>query len=373
MHAEQIRASSANAHVKLAAARMLVGEHDSAQEILKRVERTPKASDAASLLLIAWVREAISPGEEAQAARERFVTMLGKKTDTFPLQMPSLAADALLRAQDEQADPSTGMLWLARTLDHLGDVHGAITYYGRAIEAKPGIREVLLERGRLYLRLSEWKKAVSDFQEAIELKPDDHYLWFTTSSLILWAGDEAGYRKHSEAMLKRFSNATEAYLAERTAKACALLNTTPEVSKQLMALSERAVTRQADSPFYGWFLYSHALTNYRAGNMEATIEQARLALKANATLRTQYISAGARLLQALAHHKLGHANEARSLLAEAEEIIYRNLPDIDQTHPDANFHDLLTCLILQREARNAITPNALPRAPSPREVYSIER
>jgi hypothetical protein len=124
--------------------------------------------------------------------------------------------------------------------------------------------------------------------------------------------------------------------------------------------------------YYAWFLYSHALTNYRAGNMEATIEQARLALKANSTLRVHYISAGTRLLQALAHHKLGHENEARSLLAEAEEIIYRNLPDIDQTHPDSSFHDLLTCLILLREAKNAITPNALPRAPSPREVYSFE-
>jgi hypothetical protein len=106
--------------------------------------------------------------------------------------------------------------------------------------------------------------------------------------------------------------------------------------------------------------------------LEAALEQARLALEENEKLRTNYIPAGVRLIQALAHHKLGHVDDARRLLAEAEEIIARDLPDIDQSNPDGNFHDLLTCLLLQKEATSFITPKARPRAPAPREVFSFE-
>jgi hypothetical protein len=51
-------------------------------------------------------------------------------------------------------------------------------------------------------------------------------------------------------------------------------------------------------------------------------------------------------------------------------MIRKDLPDIDETNPDGQFHDLVICKLLEREARALIEPDAPPRerGPMPREA-----
>jgi tetratricopeptide (TPR) repeat protein len=226
-----------------------------------------------------------------------------------------------------------------------------------------------LLRGQLYLRMHQWKKAAADLRKAADLKPDDHFLWFAYAPLHLWAGDEEGYLEHRKAMLERFGKSTDPMTAERTAKVCSLRPGTPEENKLLLDLVKLAVVEATEIP--QWARLAYALVHHRSGDSANAIEQSRLAREADAGNNplTAYVQVGTRLIEAIGQHRLGKADEAKRLLAEADEMIRNDLPDIHESNPDGQFHDLVICKLLEREARALIEPAAPPRerGPAPRE------
>jgi tetratricopeptide (TPR) repeat protein len=344
----------------------MTGQRDAALATLQKWDAKVAPTTRQNWLLAAWLHDLLGQEDRAKAAREEFAKGLKNQLVAQPLPMPSLAVEVLKKAETELG--SLAALWRARVFDQLGDTGAAALEFARAIDPDSQDRNLLVERGNFYRRIHDWPRAIADYKRAIELKPDEHYLWFSTLPLMAWSGDES-YATLREAMLKRFGETPDPSTAERTAKVCALGSVPPDVARSILTLTERAIPGEAMLGFRSWFRAAHALSYYRNGKYTEAIEQAQLSRD---TEGTTYGYAGimSRLIQALAQNKLGKPDEARKLLEDAEGLLARITPDIEQTHPDGNFHDLLICLSLKREAIAALRPNAPPQAPAPREALN---
>ena len=77
---------------------------------------------------------------------------------------PSPAQEAVAESEPEPAPPG-------ETLLKQGDYAGAVKYFSRVIAAKPDFRSYF-DRATAYRELGQMEKAVSDYSEAIRLKPE---------------------------------------------------------------------------------------------------------------------------------------------------------------------------------------------------------
>jgi tetratricopeptide (TPR) repeat protein len=366
---EQIIAYPTGNWAQLAVAHALLGERAEADGALHVSETIPTNNDFGVLLLNAWTAELLGLGDRARQAREKVIAVLRTKASDFAIPIPAVAVEVLTKAAEE-GDGVVARRWLARALEACGDYDRALAAYSRAIEDKVDERDMLLERGELYLLRRNWKQAAASFRAAVDLKPDDHYRWLTTVPAIVLAGDEAGYRQFREAMLTRFANPTESYAAERIAKAASFRSSTPEEAKQVVELARRAVSSGTYPQYQHWFRLAYSLANYRAKDYVTAIEGARLALESDLAAREPYVRVAARLVEALAQQALGKHDQARRLLDRAEADMFHDLPDLSTAVPDDNFHDLVLCNVLLGEARSAITPGEpwRERGPVAREI-----
>jgi tetratricopeptide (TPR) repeat protein len=91
------------------------------------------------------------------------------------------------------------------------------------------------------------------------------------------------------------------------------------------------------------------LAYYRAGRFEAAIEQLQKSVKGN-----WKNPAANWLVLAMAHHRLGHANEARTWFEKAKHRIDfpdREVPGEPRTVPQSiALYDVQACMVLRREA-----------------------
>jgi serine/threonine protein kinase/Flp pilus assembly protein TadD len=369
LHAEQIIAYPSGNWAQLAVAHALLGERAEAEAALRKSESISANNDFGILLLNAWTADLLGLAHQSKHARDKVIAFLRLKSSDFAVPIPAVAVEVLTKAAEEP-DGVVARRWLARALDVCGDYDRALAAYTRALDDKVDERELCLERGDLYLHRQNWKQAAASFRMAVELKPDDHYRWLTTVPAIVLAGDESGYRQFREAMLARFANPTEAYVAERIAKAASFRPGTAEEAKQAVELARRAVSSGTYPQYQHWFRLAYSLASYRAKDYVTAIEAARLALESDLAAREPYVRVAARLVEALAQQALGKHDEARKLLDQAESISFRDLRDLRMANPDDNFHDLVLCNVLLDEARRAITPNDpwRERGPVAREV-----
>jgi tetratricopeptide (TPR) repeat protein/serine/threonine protein kinase len=172
----------------------------------------------------------------------------------------------------------------------------------RAFYTREWLLETLAPLGRLEEVRAAWEQALTG-------DPADHDAWFGYPELCLFLNNEDAYRRNRTALLKHFSNSTNAATAERTARACLLLPAADQELKQAVALAERAVQLRENSLDFRFFAAAKALAEYRLGRFEDAIKCGQ--------------KPGARdtwptlLVLAMAHHRLGHTEQGRQLFDEA--------------------------------------------------------
>lgn len=370
IHIEQILPYTGGNYYQMAAALAILGEQEEASAAFNKAEAAPDSNDGGVHLLRAWTAQLLGLDIQARAAREKAVAWFAVQSFSTPVPLPAVAIDVFTRAAKDGAGAIMARRWLARAYEDIGDYEQALTAYGRAIHDEDENRDLYQARGTLLRDLKRWKPAVADLQKAIRPGPDEHLQWLYNAPLYLLSGDEEGYRRHRAALLQRFGDATEAYVAERVAKAASFLPGTPAETKLAVELAKRAVTAGTHPQFHSWFHLAYALASYRAADYATVVEQAHKALEVDANYPVVFVKVGARLLEAIAQQALGKHEDALRLLNHAEHLALRDLPTIDQPNLEGNFHDLILCQTLLHEARQTITPDAarLERGPAAREV-----
>jgi tetratricopeptide (TPR) repeat protein len=208
----------------------------------------------------------------------------------------------------------------------------------------PRVRlEAHRNRGYWCAGLRQWGEAAAEFAEAGELQPDDSYLWRFRAVAHFAAGNADAYRQTCAAMLKRFEKTEDRQTAGNVLLACVLSDDTlPDMARLL------PLTRVADRTWH-WGTWARGAALYRAGRYEDSVRCFETAAK---TFRPR---AWEWCFLCMAHHRLGHADEARHCLAEAarwiDEANRHEGNDLSATRPAwGDWHEPVVSQLLLREA-----------------------
>lgn len=145
--------------------------------------------------------------------------------------------------------------------------------------------------------------------EAVRLMPDDVERRGQLGGALLWSGDRAGWRRSNAALLERFGGTTTALTANDVAWPCVL---GPEGTADPGVLVRLAEVGLKGAPETGKANYLNTLgaALFRAGRFDDAIRRLDEAVR----LRVGVSEPSDWAFLAMAHHRLGHRDEARRWL-----------------------------------------------------------
>jgi serine/threonine protein kinase len=198
----------------------------------------------------------------------------------------------------------------------------------------------------LLIRFGRREEAADIYDRRLKVDPQDPKRWYGAAALYLSIGDVSRYRGACRELLDFAENLSEnnAVFADWATKTCALApDAVPDFSR-VERLAQRIVTGTENHPWRRNFILAKALTDYRGGRHEEAIQWLeQFAPRTNG----EHFDATAFAALALAHHQLGHHDEARASLDSSRAIIANKPPD---ALSGAFWFDWLHCEILCREA-----------------------
>jgi WD40 repeat protein/tetratricopeptide (TPR) repeat protein len=185
----------------------------------------------------------------------------------------------------------------------------ALAAFDEVIRARPLNAESRVARGEFFSVRGEHEKSAADFAFALDRDPNDAQMHYRVAMSMLVAGDLAGYRSACAGMLNRFQSSEEVFHANRVAFACIY---GPDAVVDMPSLV-RVARRSIPSLVGGERILGAVL--YRAGRYQEALKCFDQSNKVFKPRALDY------LFMAMAHGRLGHAQEARRMLAAANQWI----------------------------------------------------
>jgi serine/threonine protein kinase/Flp pilus assembly protein TadD len=266
--------------------------------------------------------------------------------DWLECQLDYREARVLIDGSPPQDDPRLHVL-RARAFAGLRWAEKAVPEYDAALKLSPQDPQIRVEahRNQGYCRVArgQWGEAAAEFAKACELRPEDSYLWRCRAVAHFAAGDVDAYRQACAAMLERFETTEDRATAGNVLLACVLRDgTLPDMARLL------PLARIADSMWH-WGAWVRGAVLYRAGRYEESVRCFETAAKPYRPRSWDWC------FLAMAHHCLGHADEARRCLAEAarwiDEANRHEEDDLTRTRPSwDSWHERVVYALLLREA-----------------------
>jgi tetratricopeptide (TPR) repeat protein len=250
------------------------------------------------------------------------------------------------RAQTHQ---SRGALQKARR-----DYHRALALYTQAIVRKPSAGVLLFNRGNAYAELGQPDKASADFAKGAADKKAGPAVWYRHALLRLQLNDTAGYRRACATLLQRFSKTEPDATANLAAWGCAFAPEAVADDPRLVRWARRLVAAQ---PKDFVPLTTLGAVLYRAGRFDEAVKRlndARAAYKPGDEQRAAL--AYTCYFLAMAHHRLGHAAQARRWLDKAVRQSQPQKPAQASGVP-VPWNRRLTLQLLGREAEQLLKRN----------------
>jgi tetratricopeptide (TPR) repeat protein/serine/threonine protein kinase len=204
----------------------------------------------------------------------------------------------------------------------------------------------------------QWQEAAELLPGLLKVDAADHWTWYSASVLHLQNGNADGHRRACDEMLKRYSDTTDPYIADRTAKTLLLV---PGAVADVQVPRKLTLLAAAGDPSIKWFHLGSGLAEYRAGNFEAAIECLKKSISSPAG--QLYLDESALVVQAMAEHRLGRAADARQTLKRADELIAERVPKLEQG-PLVGWQDWIRLDLLRREAEGVIGPEKVSSKPT---------
>jgi tetratricopeptide (TPR) repeat protein len=210
-----------------------------------------------------------------------------------------------------------------------------------------------VQRGWACAELGQWDKASADFAEATQFKEPDEQAWYSRAMLHLRDGNLDGYRGMCSDMLERFG-AGAAWTCTLSPES----RTDPDPDR-IVSLAEDLLAKSSRDH---WHVNQLGAALYRAGRFEEAVARLTEATELSChPYRTNMLYTWFYL--AMAHHRLGHAEETRRWLHKAVQGTDEALKSPGETlaksgNPDGvippNWSRRLTLGLLRREAEQLI-------------------
>jgi WD40 repeat protein/serine/threonine protein kinase/Flp pilus assembly protein TadD len=191
-------------------------------------------------------------------------------------------------------------------------------YLDRLVKEQPRDAYLHARRGKALGRLGQFRQARQAYDQAVQWGAAEEGVWQITAVLRLHFGDLEGYRKLCNDMRSRFgadrAPGQDREIVIRTgtlgpADAAGIL----EVARKLVTQYPRVTMAQE----------AFGMSLYRAGQYAEAIKRLNAAVQGTGgtTLVHDWF------FLAMAHHRLGHAEEARKWLAQGLEWLEQSTPD----------------------------------------------
>ena len=231
----------------------------------------------------------------------------------------------------------------------------AIADYSKAIELQTDNAVFWSNRAGAYAELKQWQKADADSARAIELKSTNPVTWYKRALVAMHLGDTKSYRQTCREMLEQFGKSDNLATTQWTVWTCVLAADGVADSKVLLQLSEKAL---ADAPKNYRTLNPHGALLYRIGRYQEALQWLT---EAEAAYRPDddKLSAIAYnwFFLAMAHHRLGHVEEAKIWHDKAIQWIDQKMQRKPEDPAAANplpWNRLVTVELLRREAEELL-------------------
>jgi len=216
-----------------------------------------------------------------------------------------------------------GDAWRAR-----GRWDRAEAAYNEALRARPLNATVRDALTRLHIERGHLDRAVATVAEAVRLIPDDGNLREYLAAVLLEAGDRAGWRRSTAAALERFSGTTNPLNANSVAAACVMGAEATADPGAPIRLAEIAVQGGGGTGAESDFLNTLGAALYRAGRYDEAIGRLEEAVRARGGVGMGGVGMPEDwVFLAMAHHRLGHPDEARRWLDRLREHQPSMAPD----------------------------------------------
>jgi hypothetical protein len=189
----------------------------------------------------------------------------------------------------------------------------------------------------------------------VQCQPVGRYRYHTLAPLLVITHNRPNYEQLCQKILARFTNASNAYIAERMAGDCLLLPQSGADLQLVDKLATTAVTVGNDDSAVGYFQACKALSDYRQGRFREAVGWAEKSL----TSSQVFAHAKGCAVLAMAEWRLGDKDEARAVLAEGDTLV----PQISQTHEAVDLGDSWLAWLIARisldEATTLIQPESM--------------
>jgi WD40 repeat protein len=234
----------------------------------------------------------------------------------------------------------------AQMCEAAGAWEAAVTHLDRLIEDGPRVDVLAFRRGLAHAELGHWPEAARDLDIRRLAEHDEFSVWYLAALVHLAGGDRNGYRAACAGMLQHFGRAdTTGVPAAFTAWTCALAPDALENLAPALALAERLQAEQPKDPMAAKTL---GALLYRAGRFAEAVARLDAAEQLPEDRRTSPIYGW--LFLAMAHHQLGHADEAGRWLDRAAAAIDTAIADHGRGTEPLQIQRRLTFTLLRAEA-----------------------
>jgi predicted Zn-dependent protease len=227
-------------------------------------------------------------------------------------------------------------------------VRDDVQVWSEIIDALPDFPGAHSQRGESHAKVEQWKKAASDFAQAVKLGPGEAAYWYRHALVLLREHDIGGYRSVCAAGLAQFACTEKPDAANWIAWTCALAPGAVDDWKSPLRLAQQASRGDPKSESYHT---TFGAVLYRAGRIEEAIqelEKTTKLFKAPGANAAQTSPAYPWFFLAMAHRRRGNPEQSRRCLTRATELADRE--NINQP----SWNRKLTLELLRREASSAI-------------------
>jgi tetratricopeptide (TPR) repeat protein len=207
-----------------------------------------------------------------------------------------------------------------------------------------------VDRGHCLAEHGKWSQAAAEFTEASQRNPGNLAFADWRAYCLLAAGDRDGYRRVCADMLQRFARPEDPHGTNTAVYTSILIPDSVADFDPLVRLAEQA---NAKKPKKWSYLDTLGAALYRAGRWQDAIRtyEEVCALHARGGNSFNWY------VMAMAHHRLGHADEARCWLSKAvewqEQATHNDVQDPHMTTP-LGWPDRVVLNLFRREAEAMI-------------------
>lgn len=231
-------------------------------------------------------------------------------------------ARTLVRRGDAYRLSAIGGSWYPpRKHDEVIKAHDqAIADHGEALKIEPTLPATSLatacsSRAQQHAEQKHWLKARTDLAKAIELEDQSVRTAYQLALVSLADHDLKSYRKVCQELLDRNMKSSDRVTLNLVAWTCCLGPGAVAKPDQLVTMTEKALEAKPPSPYI--YLNTLGAAYFRAEKYEAATVKLKEAISAHGK------GGGPtdQIFLAMAHHKLGHASEAKDCLARARSLL----------------------------------------------------